>query len=191
MRPYIKCLPWSGLGGGALALAGCLRRRYANSTLCPATPIGVGERVYQPVVGGIDMRHALARPEQSQSPSPETSCRLPHGIELLGQQRAHLLRALASGRSISKNIPCRFAATGQGAGTGYAPAERIETLESCARHGRAALEPGRLPDRDVPRTRLAQRVAMHRHRGATPPRFKSGGTSNRTAWRGAWSTKLI
>jgi len=95
----------SGLGGGALALAGCLRRRYANSALCPATPIGVGERVFQPVVGGIDMRHPLARPEQSQSPSPQASRKLEREIESLQQQRADLVRALAAAEASVRTFP--------------------------------------------------------------------------------------
>jgi hypothetical protein len=46
LRPHIMShLQWSGLGGGALAHAGIRGRRYANSILCPATPIGVGSRV--------------------------------------------------------------------------------------------------------------------------------------------------
>ncbi|WP_155836904.1 hypothetical protein [Paraburkholderia mimosarum] len=68
LRPYtLPLLLWSGLGEGALAHAGSHGRRYANLALCPATPIGVGDRVYQPVRGGRYMRQALARPEQLQS----------------------------------------------------------------------------------------------------------------------------
>lgn len=55
-RPYTMCLlQWSGHGEGALAHAGSHGRRYANLVMCPATPIGVGRRVHQPVRGG---RHA-------------------------------------------------------------------------------------------------------------------------------------
>ncbi len=69
LRPYTLCLlQWSGLGEGALAHAGSHGRRYANLALCPATPIGVGGRVRQPVRGGrIMLRHIPARPEQTQS----------------------------------------------------------------------------------------------------------------------------
>lgn len=68
LRPYTSShLLWSGLGGGALAHAGIQRRRYANPAMCPATPIGVGSRVTQPVSGGRTMlRHIPARPEQPQ-----------------------------------------------------------------------------------------------------------------------------
>lgn len=67
-RPYtLPLLQWSGLSEGALAHAGSHGRRYANLALCPATPIGVGGRVRQPVRGGRTMlRHTPARPEQPQ-----------------------------------------------------------------------------------------------------------------------------
>jgi hypothetical protein len=68
-RPLALCrLQWSGLGGGVLALAGFLYRRYANPAMCPATPIGVGSRVIQPDTGGRTMRHISARSEQTQFP---------------------------------------------------------------------------------------------------------------------------
>ncbi|MGN6260928.1 MAG: hypothetical protein ACTHNO_09355 [Ralstonia sp.] len=51
------------------------------------------------------MRHALARPEQSQSPSPETSCRLLREIESLQQQRADLLQALAAAETSVRTFP--------------------------------------------------------------------------------------
>ncbi|GAQ27624.1 hypothetical protein SAMD00023378_1307 [Ralstonia sp. NT80] len=66
--PRIKCLLWLGLGGGALAHAGSHGRRYANLTMCPATPIGVGGRDPHPVRGGCIMRQSLALPEQKQFP---------------------------------------------------------------------------------------------------------------------------
>ena len=53
LRPYtLRLLQWSGLGEGALAHAGSHGRRHANLALCPATPIGVGGWVIQPVRGG-------------------------------------------------------------------------------------------------------------------------------------------
>lgn len=62
-------LQWSGLSEGAFAHAGFHIRRYANLALCPATPIGVGGWVLQPVCGGRTMlRHIPARPEHPQSP---------------------------------------------------------------------------------------------------------------------------
>lgn len=51
------------------------------------------------------MRHALARPEQSQSPFPETSCRLLREIESLQQQRADLLQALAAAETSVRTFP--------------------------------------------------------------------------------------
>lgn len=69
LRPYTLSLhQWSGHSEGALAHAGSHGRRYANLALCPATPIGVGGWVRQPVCGGHIVRQALARPEQQQSP---------------------------------------------------------------------------------------------------------------------------
>lgn len=59
---------WSGLGGGALALAGSQSHRYANPTMCPATPIGVGSRVPNPAIGVSAMRKIPARPEQIKTP---------------------------------------------------------------------------------------------------------------------------
>lgn len=57
-------LQWSGLGGGALALAGSQSHRYANPTMCPATPIGVGSRVPNFAIGASAMRQVPALPEQ-------------------------------------------------------------------------------------------------------------------------------
>lgn len=133
------------------------------------------------------MRHTLARLEDTQSPLGNHN----DGTEPLQQQRTDLVRALAAAEASVRTFPRRRIATGQSAGTGHAPAERIETLESHARHGQATSERGRLPDRDVPRARFPQRMAVHRRQGATPPRFKSCGTSHRTARCGAWSAKLI
>jgi hypothetical protein len=60
-------LQWSGRGEGALAHAGFRFRRYANLAMCPATPIGVGGRVFEYENGGRIMRHIPARPEQTQA----------------------------------------------------------------------------------------------------------------------------
>ena len=51
------------------------------------------------------MHHALARAERSQTPSPETSCKLQHGLESLQQQRADLVRALAAAEASARTFP--------------------------------------------------------------------------------------
>lgn len=61
-------LQWSGLGGGALAHAGS----YApvrQPRHVPGHPNWRWGRVTQPSIGGRTMRHVLARPEQTQSPT--------------------------------------------------------------------------------------------------------------------------
>jgi hypothetical protein len=56
-RPHVSArLQWSGLGGGAFGHAGFLFRRYANSVMCPATPIGVGAGFDTREKGGRTMR---------------------------------------------------------------------------------------------------------------------------------------
>jgi hypothetical protein len=51
------------------------------------------------------MRHPLARPEQSQSPSPQASRKLEREIESLQQQRADLVRALAAAEASVRTFP--------------------------------------------------------------------------------------
>jgi hypothetical protein len=51
------------------------------------------------------MHHALARAERSQNPSPETTCKLQHGLESLQQQRADLVRALAAAETSVRTFP--------------------------------------------------------------------------------------
>lgn len=68
LRPHTKRLLWSGLGGGAFALAGFLLRRSVNFANGPATPFDSGGRVIQSAKGGRTMRPISARPEQTQSP---------------------------------------------------------------------------------------------------------------------------
>lgn len=58
-RPRVNAhLQWSGLDGGAFGHTGFRFRRYANLVMCPATPIGVGNRVCYPENGGRAMRPA-------------------------------------------------------------------------------------------------------------------------------------
>jgi hypothetical protein len=90
---------WSGLGEGALALAGFLVRRYANLALCPATPIGVEGRDLTRTRNCI-MQHASARPEQAEQLSIEAALstvakQTAQVFRSLELQRANLLRALA------------------------------------------------------------------------------------------------
>lgn len=47
LRPHQVPL-WSGLGGGALALAGFLCHRYANLAMCPATRLASGAGLITP-----------------------------------------------------------------------------------------------------------------------------------------------
>lgn len=51
------------------------------------------------------MRHAIARPEQSQSPSPDGSRELQREFESLQQQRADLVRALAAAEASVRTFP--------------------------------------------------------------------------------------
>ncbi|MGF6974920.1 hypothetical protein QFZ94_003370 [Paraburkholderia sp. JPY465] len=87
LRPHIKRLQWSGLGEGALALAGILDRRYANLAMCPATPIGVGGRVIRLDQGGRTMPSNIhAHPEQTSFPNSLTSLvrEAPHSGAIAG-----------------------------------------------------------------------------------------------------------
>jgi hypothetical protein len=105
LRPYIKCL-WSGLGGGALALAGFLCHRYANLALCPATPIGVGASGHQPDKGGRNMRPVFSHAKQAQSPTPNLDADVQRERGALEHQRADLVRALAAAeRSVKTFLP--------------------------------------------------------------------------------------
>ena len=60
---------------------------------------------YQPIAGGHNVRHAIARPEQSQSPSPDGSRKFQREIESLQQQRADLVRALAAAEASVRRFP--------------------------------------------------------------------------------------
>lgn len=65
MRTPSMVGPWRGC---ACARRSPLRRSL-NPALCPATPFESGGRVIEPSKGGRTMRQALARPEQTQSPT--------------------------------------------------------------------------------------------------------------------------
>ncbi|CAE6700504.1 hypothetical protein R69927_03268 [Paraburkholderia domus] len=87
LRPHQAPL-WSGLGEGALALAGFLYRRYANLALCPATPIGVGGVGFiNPIQEASTVHHVSAYPEQSQSPVPSHTIDTLRAAKFAAQER--------------------------------------------------------------------------------------------------------